>query len=54
MEGFVPAEFDKILNLPAQGLAAVVCCALGYRSLDDKYASLAKVRRPENELVKHI
>ena len=27
MEGFVPAEFDQVLGLPAQGLAAVVCCA---------------------------
>lgn len=54
MEGFVPAEFDKILNLPAQGLAAVVCCALGYRSPSDKYAALPKVRLPGNELVKHL
>jgi nitroreductase len=54
MEGFVPAEFDNILNLPAQGLAAVVCCALGYRSPSDKYAALPKVRLPGNELVKHL
>jgi nitroreductase len=54
MEGFVPAEFDKILNLPAQGLAAVVCCALGYRSPNDKYASLPKVRFAESDLIKHL
>jgi nitroreductase len=34
MEGFVPAEFDQVLGLPAQGLASVVCCALGYRYPD--------------------
>jgi nitroreductase len=51
MEGYVPAEFDKILNLPAQGYTAVVCCALGYRSSDDKYATAPKVRFPAAELI---
>jgi len=54
VEGFVPAEFDQALGLPAQGLTAVVCCALGYRSAGDKYASLPKVRRPKAELIKVI
>ena len=54
MEGFVPAEFDKVLGLTAQGYAAVVCCALGYRSADDKYAAAPKVRFPVAELVKNI
>ena len=54
MEGFVPAEFDKVLGLTAQGYAAVVCCALGYRSADDKYAAAPKVRFPVAELVKTI
>lgn len=54
MEGFVPAEFDRILGLPAQGLAAVVSCAVGYRSAEDKYASLAKVRPPKDSLVKVV
>jgi nitroreductase len=53
MEGFEPAEFDKILGLPEQGYAAVVCCALGYRSADDKYATMPKVRFPAKELI-HI
>jgi nitroreductase len=54
MEGFVPAEFDKVLALPAQGLASVVCCALGYRHADDKYAVAPKVRFPKSELVKKL
>jgi nitroreductase len=54
MEGFVPAEFDKILDLPAQGYAAVVACALGYRSAADKYASLPKVRFPTSELIQTV
>jgi nitroreductase len=51
MEGFVPAEFDQVLGLPAQGLAAVVCCALGYRHADDKYALAPKVRLPKSDLL---
>jgi nitroreductase len=51
MEGFVPAEFDQVLGLPSQGLAAVVCCALGYRHADDKYALAPKVRLPKSDLL---
>jgi nitroreductase len=54
MEGFVPAEYDKILGLPEQGLTAAVCCAAGYRSESDKYARLPKVRFPAEEVVEHI
>jgi len=54
MEGFVPAEYDKILGLEARGLTAAVCCAAGYRSADDKYASLAKVRFSADEVVERI
>lgn len=50
MEGIEPEKYDRILNLDQQGLSAVVLCALGYRSADDKYASLKKVRFPKNEL----
>jgi len=54
MEGFVPAEFDQVLGLPAQGLSAVVCCALGYRSIADKYAVTPKVRSPKADLLKAV
>ncbi|WP_121968642.1 NAD(P)H-dependent oxidoreductase [Leptolyngbya sp. BC1307] len=54
MEGFVPAEFDKILELPKQGYAATVLCAAGYRAEDDKYADLAKVRYETEEVVQYI
>lgn len=54
MEGFVPAEYDRILNLNGSGYAAVVACALGYRSPDDKYANLAKVRYETKEVVRHV
>ena len=54
LEGFVPAEYDRILDLETLGLTAAVCCAAGYRSPSDKYAGLAKVRFPHQELVQRI
>jgi nitroreductase len=54
MEGFVPAQIDDLLNLPAQGYSAVVLCAAGYRSEQDKYASLAKVRYPLEDVVGYL
>jgi nitroreductase len=54
MEGLVPVEYDKILGLGNSGYATVVACALGYRSVGDKYAFLAKVRFETKDLVQHI
>jgi nitroreductase len=54
IEGFAPAEYDAILGLKEQGYASVVCCALGYRSAEDKYATAAKVRFPVADLVKTV
>jgi nitroreductase len=54
MEGFAPAEFDRILGLKNSGYATVVCCTLGYRSPDDKYSKLLKVRFDTKELVQHV
>lgn len=51
LEGLDPAAYDAILGLEAQGYATVCACAAGYRSADDKYATLPKVRFPESELV---
>jgi nitroreductase len=54
MEGFIPAEYDKILDLGSRGLTAAVCCAAGYRSAGDKYAGMPKVRFPHQEMVERI
>jgi nitroreductase len=51
MEGFVPAKFDEILGLEAQGLTAAVLCPAGHRSADDRYASLPKVRYPLEAMI---
>jgi nitroreductase len=53
MEGFDPAAYDRILDLPDQGLTATVVATLGYRSAADKYASQTKVRYPLAELIEH-
>ncbi len=51
LEGLDPVAYDAILGLEAEGYATVCACAAGYRSADDKYATLPKVRFPESELV---
>ncbi|MGB3309453.1 MAG: NAD(P)H-dependent oxidoreductase [Nodosilinea sp.] len=53
MEGFDPAKVDELLQLPAQGYSSAVLCAVGYRSADDKYADLPKVRYPAAAVVGH-
>jgi len=51
LEGLDPAKYDEVLGLQSQGIATVCACALGYRSADDKYALLPKVRFPASELI---
>ncbi|MCG8580466.1 MAG: NAD(P)H-dependent oxidoreductase [Bacteroidales bacterium] len=51
MEGFDKKEFDKILGLEEKNLASVVMAAVGFRSANDKYQALPKVRKPLNEMV---
>jgi len=51
MEGFEPEKFDVILDLPAQGMTSVVCCAAGYRASDDRYAALKKVRFKTEDVI---
>ena len=54
MEGLVPSEYDRVLDLNGSGYATVVACALGYRAADDKYATAPKVRFEASELVRKI
>jgi len=53
IEGFSPADYDRILGLESSPYRSAVVCAAGYRSADDKYAGLAKVRYPASELIEH-
>jgi nitroreductase len=50
LEGLDPQQYDEILGLRQKGLATVVACVAGYRASSDKYASLAKVRFPKDQL----
>lgn len=54
MEGFDNNAYDQILGLEEQGLHAVAVVAVGYRSAEDSYASLEKVRFPEEELFETV
>jgi nitroreductase len=51
IEGFSPADYDRILGLEGGPYLSCVVCAAGYRHPDDRYASLAKVRYPGETLI---
>ena len=54
MEGLVPEKFDAQLGLTGSDYTSVVMCALGFRSEDDKYAHLAKVRYEAGDVFEFI
>ena len=54
MEGFNAAQFDEILGLKEKELTTVVLAAVGFRSDEDSYSKLTKVRKPEEDLFIHI
>jgi nitroreductase/dihydropteridine reductase len=45
MEGFSPEKYDDILDLKSKNLKSVLVLPIGYRSKDDKFSSLEKVRK---------
>jgi nitroreductase len=51
LEGIEPAAYDRSLQLEGSGYAAVAAVALGYRSLEDKYQLLKKVRFDRDEVI---
>lgn len=53
MEGFVPAKFDEILGLEGTGYTTAVLCPAGYRSADDRYAELPKVRFEAKDVIEY-
>ena len=54
MEGFSREDYDRILGLGDQGLASAVVATLGYRSREDKYATLPKVRFDLDQVVQYL
>ena len=53
MEGFNAAEYDRILGLGEKGLTPLAVVTVGYRSPEDKYAELPKVRFAAEEVILH-
>lgn len=52
MEGFNPKAYDRVLNLKDHGLSSVLVMPIGYRSEDDMFAGLKKVRKElENSVI---
>ena len=54
IEGLEPADYDRILKLTGTPFTTVAAAAVGYRSNDDKYAKLPKVRFPRERVIQHI
>jgi nitroreductase len=54
MEGIEAAKYDEILGVAGTGYATIVACAAGYRSADDKYATLPKVRFKTEDVVVRV
>ena len=54
IEGFTAPKYDEILGLTALGYASVVVCPAGYRSAEDKYATMPKVRFATDDVVAYI
>jgi nitroreductase len=54
IEGFSPADYDRVLNLETSPYRSCVVCAAGYRAPEDRYAALAKVRYPAEDLIETL
>ena len=51
IEGIDPPAYDRILQLEGSGYATVASVALGYRSSEDKYQLLKKVRFDSDDVI---
>ncbi len=54
MEGFKQEQIDQILELDTTTEKVAVTLALGYRSLEDDFQNLKKVRKPTDRMFKFI
>lgn len=51
IEGFSPLEYDDYLGLNDLGLQSVLVLAIGYRTDNDMFATMKKVRRGVNDVI---
>ena len=49
MEGFNPKGYDDVLHLSEKNLTATVACPIGFRSEDDAFQYLKKVRKENKD-----
>lgn len=55
MEGFIPAEVDKLLSLNELGLKSVLVLPLGYRDHENDWlVNMKKVRTPQEDFITEI
>jgi len=55
MEGFIPAEVDKLLGLNELGLKSVLVLPLGYRDHENDWlVNMKKVRTPQEDFITEI
>ena len=54
MEGFIKEKIEKTLSIDIQKESVAVTLALGYRSPDDDFQKMKKVRKPDEKLFKFI
>jgi nitroreductase len=54
MEGFLPEQYNEILDLKEKGLHATLVATIGYRHEEDETQHYAKVRKPITELFETI
>ena len=54
MEGFNQSAYKIILGDKIEGYRPVALCAVGYHAADDKFASMAKVRKTQEEVIVKI
>jgi nitroreductase len=54
LEGIDPVAYDGILGLKGSGYEVVVACAVGYRSPEDKYAGMKKIRYPASRVIGRV
>ena len=54
MEGFIAPKYDEILGFAEKNLTTAVLCPAGYRSEEDKYGHLPKVRSEKSDLISRV
>ena len=54
MEGLDPSAYDDLLSLKGSGYLTLASVALGYRSSEDRYHALKKVRFPISKIIEYL